>query len=160
MATNLLDMLNHHPDILADEKINAVMSDIYDNLIEFTNKSDYKKIVDLIDTLGLECFIDWFITNIYMPETDDIKIVAYISSNTNEIIGILAQAISNITPKDAIENLEEDKLMDSDDVVDNNEEILDKLEDPNGDEQIEQIAKPDIRSILSQNIDKMIGKES
>lgn len=102
--SNFLDALGRCPDFLADEKIKAVMSSIYEQIIAYAKQNDSAKIAELISDFGTEQFVSWFITNVFLPEVDDIKLICYISDHHNDIIGSLATALSNLTPKQAADS--------------------------------------------------------
>lgn len=102
--SNFLDALGRCPDFLADEKIKAVMSSIYEQIIAYAKQNDSAKIAELISDFGTEQFVSWFITNVFLPEVDDIKLICYISDHHNDIIGSLAAALSNLTPKQAADS--------------------------------------------------------
>lgn len=102
--SNFLDALGRCPDFLADEKIKVVMSSIYEQIIAYAKQNDSAKIAELISDFGTEQFVSWFITNVFLPEVDDIKLICYISDHHNDIIGSLAAALSNLTPKQAADS--------------------------------------------------------
>lgn len=104
IKSNFLDALGRCPDFLADEKIKAVMSSIYEQIIAYAKQNDSAKIAELISDFGTEQFVSWFITNVFLPEVDDIKLICYISDHHNDIIGSLAAALSNLTPKQAADS--------------------------------------------------------
>ena len=99
--SNFLEALGRCPEFLADEKIKAVMSSIYEQIIAYAKKNDSAKIAELVSDFGTEQFVSWFITNVFLPEVDDIKLICYISDHHNDITGSLAAALANLTPKQA-----------------------------------------------------------
>ena len=99
--SNFLEALGRCPEFLADEKIKAVMSSIYEQIIAYAKENDSAKIAELVSDFGTEQFVSWFITNVFLPEVDDIKLICYISDHHNDITGSLAAALANLTPKQA-----------------------------------------------------------
>lgn len=99
--SNFLEALGRCPEFLADEKIKAVMSSIYEQIIAYAKENDSAKIAELVSDFGTEQFVSWFITNVFLPEVDDIKLICYISDHHNDITGSLATALANLTPKQA-----------------------------------------------------------
>lgn len=120
---DLMDVLDHQPDLFADTKIKAIVSDIYDNIIKYVKNQDSAKIADLITTYGNQKFVELYISDIYLASIDDVKIMSYITDNVIEICEILSQALSNITPKQAIENMDEQRANNGE-----NNEVKDELE--------------------------------
>lgn len=113
-------MLGRQPDSFADEKIKAMMSDIYDNMVGYVNNDNSNQVSTIISKYGVPHFIEWFIDKIYLPNTTDVKVMSYVSENKDEIIDILRQAMSTLTPKEVIENMDEEKVDGADEVSEEN----------------------------------------
>lgn len=123
----LMDVLDHQPDILADAKIKAVMSDIYDTLVKYVKNNDSTVIADLITTYGSKKFVEIYISDVYLPATDDIKVMGYTVDNMDEVCEILSQALSNLTPKEALDNMNDEKDI-NDKPTDAENELEEELE--------------------------------
>jgi len=125
---SLMDVLDHQPDILADAKIKAVMSDIYDTLVKYVKNNDSTVIADLLTTYGSKKFVEIYISDVYLPATDDIKVMGYTVDNMDEVCEILSQALSNLTPKEALDNMNDEKdIKDDDKSTDAKSELEEEL---------------------------------
>jgi len=138
---DLMDVLDHQPDLLADTKIKAIVSDIYDNVIKYVKNQDSKKIADLITTYGNKKFVELYISDVYLASIDDAKIMSYVTDNMIEICEILSQALSNITPKQALENMDEQRANNGED-----NEVKDELEQEVKEEHPEELSNQEENS--------------
>lgn len=125
---SLIDMLDHQPDSFADSKIKAMMSDIYDNMVGYINNDNSKQVSDIISKYGIKNFIEWFIESVYLPNTEDIKVMSYVNSNKTDIIDVLSQAMSNLSPKEVLDNMEEEKVEGAEEISDKNQSSEDVIE--------------------------------
>ena len=117
---SLTDMLDRQPDSFADAKIKAMMSDIYDNMVGYVDNNNSTQVSDIISKYGVSHFIEWFINKVYLPNTTDVKVMSYVSENKDEIVDVLRQAMSTLTPKEVIENMDEEKVEGADEVSEEN----------------------------------------
>lgn len=133
--TNLTDMLDHQPDLLADAKVKVMVSDIYDNIVAYVDRDNAGQVAGIISTYGIPNFIEWFIDKVYLPKVADVKVMSYVAEHKPDIIEILGQAMSNLTAKEALDNADDDKVDDGssdDDGSDGGaEKTLEKAKDEN-----------------------------
>ena len=78
------------------------------------------QVSDIISKYGVSHFIEWFINKVYLPNTTDVKVMSYVSENKDEIVDVLRQAMSTLTPKEVIENMDEEKVEGADEVSEEN----------------------------------------